>query len=82
MITIPFDVSRFCIFIVSANYYYRVIQIFNVIAKPFTQLTQTIHDWKWRDVQNKTIEVLKQRLQLAPMLRRLNTCCPFQLHVN
>jgi len=82
MIPIPLNVSIFCIFIGLANYYRRLIQIFSIIAKPFTQLTKTIHDWKWGDVQNKKFEALKQRLGLAPMFRRPNTCCPFQLHVN
>ena len=55
-----------------ANYYRRFVKGFSLIAKPLTILTSKYLPWTWGCQQYQIFETLKQRLDVAPILRHLN----------
>jgi hypothetical protein len=64
------DVSRVRTFRGLANYYWRYMKHFSALAKPLTMLTRGDQPWAWGEAQEKAFEELKDRLSLAPILRR------------
>ena len=66
----PVDVPRLRVFLGLANYYRRFVKNISLIAKPLTILTSNDQPWTWGCKQQHAFETLKQKLGMAPVLRR------------
>lgn len=78
----PKDVSRLRAFLGLCNYYRKFVKTFSAIAKPLTLLTRNDQPWMWGDEQEAAFVQLKERLSLAPILRRLISGRTYQLHTD
>jgi hypothetical protein len=66
----PRDVSRLWAFLGLCNYYRKFVKTFSAIAKPLTMLMRLDQPRIWGDEQEAAFGQLKDRLALAPILRR------------
>ena len=51
-----------------AGYYRRFVKYFSRITTPFTQLTRKNVLFKWNEKREKSFQVMKKRLLVAPIL--------------
>ena len=78
----PRDVSRLHAFIGLCNYYCKFVKTFSAIVKPLTMWTRNDQPWIWEYEQEAVVQQLKERLTLAPILRRPITRKTYQLHTD
>jgi hypothetical protein len=78
----PRDMSRLRAFLGLCKYYRKFVKTFSAIVKPLTMLTRLDQPWIWRDEQEATFGQLKDRLVLAPILRRPIAGRTYQLHTD
>jgi hypothetical protein len=70
----PKDVKSF---LGLAGYYRRFIADFSAIAKPLTDLLKKEKDWKWKEREQTSFEMLKSKMTSAPLLQYPDFSKPF-----
>ena len=66
---VPTKVKQVQAFLGFANFYYKFIENFAKISKPFSDLSKKDSTWTWDKEQQNTFKVLKKVFTMAPVLR-------------
>jgi hypothetical protein len=66
----------------TANYYQKLVEDYNTIATPMNNLLREDVAWDWSWDCQKVFDTIKEKLTQAPILRRPDYSCPFELQTD
>jgi hypothetical protein len=75
----PKSVTDIQSFLGAVQYWRRFISNFPFIATPLHALTSVNHTFQWEGKQQKTLDTLKEKISIAPVLELSNLQQPFEI---
>ena len=79
---VPKSIKQLQSFIGLCSYYRRFIKGFAVLARPLTNLTKNNQSFQWEEEQQRSFDILKEKLLTPPILAHPNYELPFEIHTD